>query len=747
MRSRLVAVVAAACAASLALAGTAPAAAAGKRVRYVADGRLGEWRGTPTYLCGHTQISRGELIYTDYLYDDYGPDLDHVPNPPTFRGLGAVTNGDYRYPPDPDVNGYNAADLRELRIAATRGALHALISMQTMKVRDAAVAMLAIDTDGNPQTGAAAWPDGAGIDRTPGADRFVTVWGRGAHVVDAAGHVRPVRSATNLRENAMEVDVPFRLLGRISPTARVWVVTGLVRKGGGGFQPMAPRETAVFNVGFRANDRWTRFTDPWGEQGQGQALAARDISQFAQPLELPALRARRTLLFHPRAGQYYNRVFRSRYDYGEGIDLKQNPRTTSSSPEGTPDPEFRSRWQPYGLYIPKAYDGRRALPLLLDGHSLEVNHNEYWEFMRNRVIQLGEQRNSFVVTPLARGMDTWYLNAGLEDVLEAWNDVRAHYPIDDDRTSISGYSMGGYMTFRLGLLMPDRFARASAWVGPPAYFFWPYPLELQSTDYWRERGNTSLLVDNALNLPYEVNFGTIDELVPVGGEIHQVIGFLGSDDPIRSYQYLADDHLSFAAHDQWAHTRDWLGDHRIDHHPVRVRYIRYPSMDLPQYGLRFDHAYWVSDLEVRAAQAVQDFGEIDATTYGLGGHEHAVSTPVMTVAPPSGGNSPATVVDQHVTDGAAISRRNGFRAMLRNIGSVRLNLSDMGIDPAATITADLAGDGQTTLRLAGVFPAGVSARLDGIAVPIVREAGGVRITVGLTRQTLDSPHRLVVGSL
>jgi hypothetical protein len=295
--------------------------------------------------------------------------------------------------------------------------------------------------------------------------------------------------------------------------------------------------------------------------------------------------------------------------------------------------------------------------------------------------------------------------------------------------------------------MPDRFARASAWVGPPAYFFWPYPLELQTTDYWRVRGNTNLLVDNALDLPYEVNFGTIDELVPVGGSIHQVIGFLGAGDPIRSYQYLADDHLSFAAHDHWEHTRDWLADNRIDHRPVRVRYVRYPSMDLPQYGLRFDHAYWVSDIQVRYAPAVDDFGEIDATTYGLGGHDRAASTPTSTLEPPSGGNSPATVVDQHAVDGPAIQRRNGLRALLRNIGSVRLGLAAMGIDPGATITADLAGDGATTLHLTGRFPSGVSGRLDGAPVAVVREPGGVRVTVTLTHQTLDQPQQLVVGRL
>jgi prolyl oligopeptidase family protein len=706
------------------------------RTRYVADGRLREWRGTPTNLSGYSQISRGELIYTDYLYDDYGPDLDGVPRPPVYRGLGAIVRGDYRYPDNPQRYGYNAADLRELRISATRGGLHALISLQTMKAPDAAIAMLAFDTDGKPATGAVTWPDGAGID-TAGADRFVTAWGTGAHIVDQQGRTHHVRSAVNLTDNAIELDIPYSLLGPLAPNARVWVVTGLFRPDGGGFLTRTPRETAVYNVGFRSNATWDRFVDAWGEHEQGAALARRDVTPFAHGLDLRALRGRRTIPFRPRPGTWYNRVFRSEKDYGEGVVLKNAGRHVQVA--GTPDPQFLSRYQPYGLYVPSAYDGRRTTPLLLDGHSLEVNHNEYWAFMRNRVVQLGEQRGSFVLTPLGRGMDTWYLSAGLVDVLEAWEDVRRNYAIDDDRTAVTGYSMGGYMTHRLGLLMPDRFARASAWVGPVAYFFYPWPLPLQTREDWRVAGNMNLLVDNALNLPFEIVNGTVDELVPVGGFMKTVADFTTAGNEFRSYQHALDDHLSFAASDQWGHTQDWLGDERRERNPLRVRYKRYPAMDLPADGLRFDRAYWVSELEVRDASAPDSWGEIDTTTLGRGGHERDVSPPTITQQTVPG-NSPATVVDRHFVAGAPIQEANGFRATLRNIGAVRLDLERMGIDPGDPVTGTLAGDGPTILRLTGRFAAGTIARLDGRPVPVGRDPDGVRVTVDLTGGRPDLPQ-------
>src|SRR5947199_202188 len=78
--------------------------------------------------------------------------------------------------------------------------LYLLVALQTMLARDAAVAMLAIDTDGNAGSGAKTWPHRVGID-TPGADRFVTLWGTGGDVRDAHGRLlgRP-HQAVNLKE-------------------------------------------------------------------------------------------------------------------------------------------------------------------------------------------------------------------------------------------------------------------------------------------------------------------------------------------------------------------------------------------------------------------------------------------------------------------------------------------------------------------------------------------------------------------
>jgi predicted esterase len=710
----------------------APGAVARPKL-YRADGSLSDWKGTPTNLAGRDQISGGELIATDYLYDDYGANNDGLPGQPPFRDNLAPALGDYRYPAEPDRYGYNAADLRELRVSADTRGLHALIGLQTMKAADAAIVTLAIDADGSTKTGAGAWPDGAGL-RTPGADRFITVWGAGGRLTDAAGKQVKVRQAVNLAENAIELDVPWAKLGTLGKKARLWIASGVNRNGA--FAPQASGKAAAFDTLFTGDDDTWSFTSHWGEAKQSRLLAAGDITPFARRLGVRTLKKRGSRPYTVTPG-FYDRIFRSKYDYGEGIELKQG------SVSGTAAPMFKSRWQTYGVWLPKSWKPGTKSALLLAGHSLDVNHNEYRAVppKGNFYAQLGDERSSIVITPLARGMDTWYLDAGFADVLEAWDDARTAFGTDDERTSITGYSMGGYMTYRMGLLMPDRFVSASSYVGPPAYFQWPYPGPVQSTPEWLTPANTNLIVRNGLNLPTEIVHGNADELVPVTGVQKQADDFAAAGNPYRFYRHATDDHLSFIVNDQWGRTRDWLGTGRRNLSPVTVRYRRYPAMDLKKYGLVFDGAYWVDELVVRDAGAQTSFGDVEATTFALGGNRLRPVPDPPGVAT-EGGLSPAAVQGQTLVKGDPIAKANGFEAKLTNLGSVLFRTGLMGLDPAQPVSASLTGDGPVTVRFDGTWPATVKATLDGAPVAVTREKGGVAVALTLAP---GSPHALRIS--
>jgi predicted esterase len=717
-----------------------PATAIGGVRPHRADGKLGDWRGRPSFMSGQTNISRGELIYTDWLYDDFGADIDGLAaNPTAWAYIFYPTVGDYRYPTDERRFGYNAADIRELRIAADRKRLHVLLSMETMTVPDAAAAMLAIDTDGDGATGAGSWPDGVGID-TAGADRFVTLWGTGGSVRDAEGRRlgRP-RQAVNTKHNAIEASVARRLLGRISPRARVWLVTGLADADRGRFKPVpggSPTQdepggggadaTAVFNVAFRPDEPHT-LDAYWGDGEQARALARRDVDPFAQPLRLRPLRRRESVPFKLTPG-YHNAVYRSRHELGEGIYLERD-NSGDAVVLGNTKPQFKSRWQPYGVFVPESY--APGGPLTVVAHASLESHNMWGTSNPGMLRQVGEERRSVLITPLGRGHINFYMTAGLADAIEAVEHAQRLFKTDPLRTSITGYSMGGYLAFRLGLLMPDRFARASAYNPPPAYAIWPYPADPIAGDKpYIEPGITTKIAANGLNLPYEIVAGVNDEEVPISGVRHQVDTFDSLGNPYRYYEHPAADHLRRRQADEWGHTRDWLGDDRIDPNPARVRYARYLIIDLPDFGLRFDGAYWMDGLTVRSADDPAKAGPdehalADVTTYGLGKPlPETVGETFLFPGPPL----PATVRGRASVDGAPLPRRNRFEAELTNVGRVTLAVARMGLDPGAPLTAKLAGDGTTTLRLAGRFGA-VTATLDGTPVPVARTSGA--ITLGL----------------
>jgi dienelactone hydrolase len=735
--------------------GTGSAPAAGS---HRADGSLSDWHGDPTMLSGETRTSKGELIYDDWLYDDYGADLDQATNPPAFRAELAPTQGDYRYPTNSARYGYNAADLRELRLAVDGYGMHLLVFLQTLKERNAAAFTLAIDS-ARDSGDTDQWPDGAGVD-APKADHFVTSWGTGGFVTDGRGkRVRIPRQAVNLAENAIEVDVPWRDLGTLrNHSARLYLVTGLADPAARRYlQPQAgqptatapgggaPGSTAAFDAAFDPNEVFTRFVSHWGEEVQSQSLANRNVSNLGQQVDLGELEAGASDGYTPVPGRFYNRIFRSNQDYGEGISLKQNP----SAPGGDPTPQFLSPYQPYGLYIPAGYTPGNSAPLLINGHSLDVNHNEYKAVAPNLYKQLGDDRLSFVITPLARGMDTWYIESGFEDVLEAWDDLKANYSIDDDLTSIGGYSMGGYMTYRMGLLMPDKFASAAAYVGPPAYQLWAPPNPPQPSGNYQVAGQTNNIITNALNLPFEMNNTGADELVPAAGAQQQAQTFTDLGRAHDFFFYPAGDHFALIAGDEWTHTQGFLDRYPSRNlSPIEVAYRRYPSMDLPQLGHRFDGAYWTDGMVVRTptdtcaagtAACQSAFGQVDATTYGFGGNRSvAVNYQWAYPGPPL----PANVTGTSRVPGPAIPKQNGFEATFQNLQATAFETTHMGLDPTKPLTASLTmngGGGPFTLGLKGQFGA-VTATLDSAPVAVTHTADGIELALTLNA----GQHQLAV---
>ena len=52
------------------------------------------------------------------------------------------------------------------------------------------------------------------------------------------------------------------------------------------------------------------------------------------------------------------------------------------------------------------------------------------------------------------------------DFFEVWADLARRFRLDPTRVALSGYSMGGYGTYKLGMQWPDLFGAAFTTVGP-----------------------------------------------------------------------------------------------------------------------------------------------------------------------------------------------------------------------------------------------------------------------------------------
>ena len=123
--------------------------------------------------------------------------------------------------------------------------------------------------------------------------------------------------------------------------------------------------------------------------------------------------------------------------------------------------------QPYGLVVPPTYQAGsgRAHRLDLWFHGRGETLTEL-DFINSRQKSPGEftPPDAFVLHLYGR-----YCNgnkfAGEVDVFEALDDVRKHYPIDDDRLVARGFSLGGAACWHLAVHYPGMWAAAAPGAG------------------------------------------------------------------------------------------------------------------------------------------------------------------------------------------------------------------------------------------------------------------------------------------
>ena len=585
----------------------------------------GPWRAEPVLVSGAQAYRDGEWLYQDYLHDDHGAAGVRDPNDPfgPDAHLFSPTAGTMTYPTDP-VYAHNAADLVELRVRPGAGETLFRVTLNTLKDPARTAFTLALGSSAGPRP----WPHGAGV--VSPAEVFVTVSEGSAEVLDATtGAARAgATAAVDARRRQVDVRVPHSAWNPGGGRARVAIGVGLWDPGADAYlkagseasatRPggVAPSNAALFNVGPRFNEpppdsdqygAGVTIGDAaagaavqaawWRERAQADALRLGDVTPFAAEVDFAKLAAGTgDDSGVPRTGPI-NRILASRYQFGQGIEPSRVCFDLAAGFSAGPRCEgrFVGQLQPYALYVPNEPVPRDGYGLTLLLHSLSANYNQYTD-SRNQS-QLGDRGpGSLVVTPSGRGPDGFYAGFAEADSFEAWADVTRHYRVDSDWAAVSGYSMGGFGTFRFLARWPDLFGRGMSTVGVPG----------SVSDQLVSLRNTPIMTWNAAG----------DELVNIRSSEQMVADMTAAGIRFVHDLFPTADHLTLATNDEYGPAAEFLGEHRADRDPPHVSYVVDTREDSQPAQAVADHAYWVSGLTLRDAQAGR--GLFDARSGGFG---------------------------------------------------------------------------------------------------------------------------------
>lgn len=658
----------------------------------------GIWKASPIMVSGVDAYKDGEYLYQDFVYDDYGANStegaeDPQPVPATIDVLFGAMTGDVVYPTDADAYVDNAADLLEFRARLVPGGVAYRITLNSMTASTLAGVAIGIDSDRDVATGTDDWGFGIGSLGPLGLDKVVTSWGTGS----SSGS-----STVHLMRRQIELRVPS------TPRRATWrhyLVVGLFDEAAGAFKSIADLPTGtqpggahgkdvppVFNVGFRFREPMgivdktrngeieeadTGARSPpggfghWREHGQAKALAVRDISAFHADIDFGKLADGTDESHVPSAG-YLNRLYASRLNLGQGRSPIR--------------PMLRGQIQPYSAYVPHAKPSG-GYPLTLALHARSCTYNQYAVMMPRLLTQLGEERGAILLTTADRGPDGFYHDEAEVDLFEAWADLARRYDLNSDRVTVSGYSMGGYATYKLASQYPDLFATGFSVVGPVGEAF---PNTFGLTE---DKHNTLSILDGLRNVPLLMWNGLIDELdhVSVTMQIEKRLSELG-------YRYELDlfpayDHFLFYIVDEWGAAKSHLASDRVDRNPFHVVYRAMPEMDNASLGLVHDHAYWVDDIVVASDSRS---GLVDVRSMGRGEAEPRQQLIAGL------GLDPSPHFRKGTSWGARpiVPARNRVEVLLDAVASVTLWVERAGIDMNEPVEVSVTSSGPATVTIA-----------------------------------------------
>jgi predicted esterase len=627
-------------------------------------GHFHTWTGTPSDIAGGIVLSPGEVIVSDAPFDDHGADTNPLDASPgehytLLQGANSAKGaaGDYAYPADADPNhpvyGKNAADIVEVRLAADDVATYMMVRLNMMN--DPAVTAIEARIDGH--------------------DLLV-------HGQQGAIDGHPVDVVGDTVQSLFEIRIPRTAYDPGDATRKVFVAAGLWDTKANTWYSPSSGTSPYYDLAYVPDEGMSSY---WHDAQQSADIAAGSFEKDAFPVDFVALRRHGCPSAMPCPGYIgpqqglISRSFRSGQPLGRGITLQTR---WAQDKGGLGYQLYHSPYQPYSLYVPRHPSG--AIVFLL--HFLGGNHMSYEITSMPALADWAEQLGVTVIMPLGRGEAGWYESEAEKDFFEVWRDYGSHYAWDPERVYLTGMSMGGFGTWRLGQLYPDLFSRGIVWSGPlvpSAIWVGPtpamYPQQSPPACNRDTAGcgyNLMELFGNTRNVPLFVVHGGMDELVPSSG----------AESWMERYAAIGDATYRFAFYPTHRHetsypgstehfTLDWLkGLPPRVVNPSHVSYIlqrRFLQPDLG--GFSYPGAYWVGGLKL-ASGASQ--GTVDAD------RGNAPDQTTTLAAQPGVDNlGPYVLRGADVNQGSPVA--NQVNLTLSHCSSVTLYTARMGWDQTA----------------------------------------------------------------
>jgi poly(3-hydroxybutyrate) depolymerase len=668
------------------------------------------WTAPPILISGATAYRDGEFLYQDFLYDD--------------RALA--------YPDEPQRLARNAADLVEVRLEPLKSATAVRITLNSMLDPEAAAVTIGLGgTDAAPRD----MPHDAGAKMA--ADVFVTAHGCAGDVVraaDGAALAAPTVT-TDLARRQIHIRIPYGAFDPRDRTVRVGAAVGLWDAGRGAYLRPDPEKPAFFNVAFRTPGPW--MINTWMDVSQKAALAAGDLSPLHADVDFAKLAAGvDDESGVPRTGPM-NRILVSRFETVQGRGTSGGGDIVGNYACDPPDCtyQYSGRLQPYSVYVPATARPREGYGLVVNLHGADSNHNHFengstepplsvWQMLAE------EGHPSIMLLPNARGMTYCYFGMAGADVFEAWADVAAHYRLDPGHALLTGSSMGGFGVYKLATQFPDLFKGILPNIAPEIC-----ALTEAGATLGAPTGKTGIgdAFASLRNVPVLATSGLDDPLVDVAITTRSAGRFdeLGYRHDFWHFQSTGpgEGHAEYRQLVREEYRSLNRSTSVADRDPRRVTYVLNDLVSDPRYGLRSDHAYWVSGLALADPGASPPMGTIDVTSGAVAARvQEALPTEHASGAQFNGARAYKRQT-RRWRPGPPEPVSDAFALWASNLGAAELDLRRMRLPEYGAIDATVDTDAELVLRLRGTFGDATTVLRDGQALDATTD--GTTLTVTL----------------